>query len=213
MSTVNTQVLTDSWLPVNWDEYLSHLEKLPPKSAKGYYHQRHGRFERLSVGPAHARDRIVVSTTISLFCILKRIPITVLNNASYREAEHNECQPSTSAYVGSKANSVHTFGKFIDLDRYSAPDLAAEVTNTSFLDDIGVKRSLYETLNISEYWIVNVAKAEVTAFEILNQGSQRIATSKLLKGFEFSVLEEALRRSRKTDQSKVGNWLMQQFQS
>ncbi|PZO20943.1 MAG: Uma2 family endonuclease [Leptolyngbya foveolarum] len=213
MRAVKTQVLTDCWVSMAWDEYVTCSEEPSLKSAKCYYHEGHGRFEMLPVGPNHAKDHTVANDAIKLFCILKFIPITVLDNASYRKAGCDECQPDLSAYVGDKANKVPSSGGFINLDLQAAPDLAIEVANTSFLDDIGAKRSLYETLNISEYWIVNVAKAEVTAFEILNQGSQRIATSKLLKGFEFSVLEEALRRSRKTDQSKVGNWLMQQFQS
>ena len=146
------------------------------------------------------------------FAFSSLFPITVLDNASYRKTGCDECQPDLSAYVGDKARKVPASGGFIDLDIRPVPDLAVEVANTSFLDDIGAKRSLYETLNISEYWIVNVAKAAITAFEIANQGSQRITTSKLLAGFEFSVLEEALHCSRKTDQSEVGSWLMQQFQ-
>lgn len=213
MSAVKTQVLTDQWVPMTWDEYTTCAEEPSLKSAKCYYHKGHGRFEIPPVGPSHGKNHAATSSAINLFCILKLIPITVLNNASYRKAGCDECQPDLSAYVGDKANRVPSSGGFINLDLHAAPDLAVEVANTSFLDDIGAKRSLYETLNISEYWVVNVAKAEVTAFEIANQGSQRITASKLLKGFEFSVLEEALRRSRKADQSKVGNWLMQQFQS
>ncbi len=100
----------------------------------------------------------------------------------------------------------------MNLDRYPAPDLVVEVAKTSLLDDLGSKRSLYEELSVAEYWVVDVKKAQVTAFERLDQGSQRIKISQVLPGFEISVLEEALRRSREADQSQVGAWLLQQFQ-
>lgn len=212
MSAVKTQVPTESWVPMAWEAYVTLLKEASLKSAKGYYHKGHGRFEMLPVGPKHAKDHAVTSNAINLFCILRSIPITVLDNASYRKAGYDECQPDLSAYIGEKANRVPSSGGFIDLNLRVAPDLAVEVANTSFLDDIGTKRSLYETLEISEYWIINVAKAEVIGFEILNQGSQRITASKQLPGFELSILEEAISRSRSADQSQVGNWLMQQFQ-
>ena len=213
MSAVKTKVLTNCWVPMAWDEYVTQSEDSSLHLAKSYYHKGHGRFEMLPVGPSHAKDHSVTSNAVNLFCILKSIPMTMLDNASYRKPGCDECQPDLSAYIGSRASKVPSSGGFIDLDIHPAPDLAVEVANTSFLDDIGAKRSLYETLNLSEYWIVNVAKAEVIAFEILNQGSQRITTSRLLAGLEFSVLEEARRRSHKSNHSTVGNWLMQQFQS
>ncbi len=46
-----------------------------------------------------------------------------------------------------------------------------------------------------------------------HDGSQRIDASLVLPGLNMAVLAEALQRSRQTDYSTVGNWLMQQFQS
>ena len=122
MSTVGTQVLTNRWLPMDWGEYLSHLEKPTLQSAKGYYYQEHGRFEISPVGPSHGKDHVMASIAIKLFCVLKSIPITVLNNVSYRKTGRDECQPDLSAYVGAKANGVPAYGEFIDLDLYSVPD-------------------------------------------------------------------------------------------
>ncbi|GET42833.1 protein of unknown function DUF820 [Microseira wollei NIES-4236] len=72
---------------------------------------------------------------------------------------------------------------------------------------------MYEELKVDEYWVVDVQKAQILAFEILaDGGSRRIYQSQTLPGLAISVLEEALERSRQPDQSQVGSWLLTQFQ-
>ena len=65
---------------------------------------------------------------------------------------------------------------------------------------------------MAEYWIVDVQNVRVIAFNIVDRGSKRITHSQLLPGLAISVLEEALQRSRKTNQAQVGAWLLAQFQ-
>jgi Uma2 family endonuclease len=72
---------------------------------------------------------------------------------------------------------------------------------------------LYEDVGIAEYWIVNVATAEVLAYQISDRGSLRIDASQMFPGLEIAVLDQALQQSRTHNQSKVGVWLMTQFQS
>jgi len=43
-------------------------------------------------------------------------------------------------------------------------------------------------------------------------GSKRIAQSQILPGLQLEILTEALQRSRNTNHTEVGSWLMQQFQ-
>jgi Uma2 family endonuclease len=80
------------------------------------------------------------------------------------------------------------------------------------LDDLGTKRSLYEELGVNEYWVVDVQEAQLLAYSMMNQGSQRIQVSQVLPKLEVAVLEEALQRSRQTNQAEVGAWLLSQFQ-
>ena len=71
---------------------------------------------------------------------------------------------------------------------------------------------LYEALNVSEYWIVDVENVEVIAFAVADAGSRRINQSQLLANFAISLLEEALQRTRQTKQGQVDPWLLNQFQ-
>jgi Uma2 family endonuclease len=79
-------------------------------------------------------------------------------------------------------------------------------------DDLGTKRSLYEDLNVSEYWVVDVQNAQIIAYAIADQGSKRIRESQVLPGLAITILEEALRCSREMNQSEVGSWLLRKFQ-
>jgi Uma2 family endonuclease len=73
---------------------------------------------------------------------------------------------------------------------------------------------LYEEIEVREYWVVDVQKSEIIAFEIFkNGGSRRILTSQVLPNLAISVLEEALEISHQPDQSQVTAWLLNQFQS
>ena len=88
--------------------------------------------------------------------------------------------------------------------------MVIEIAKTSLLDDLGTKRSLYEELGVTEYWVVDVQNSQIIAYASAEQGSKRIQESQVLPG--IAILEEALRRSREINLSQVGAWLLNQFQ-
>jgi Uma2 family endonuclease len=213
MTQLQTPILSDTWLATPWDAYVQLIEDPAYAKAKGYYYQGHMRIEMLPVGFDHAKDHSVLAFAINLFAILKAIPLTIADNCSYRKAGLRECQPDLSCYVGKRSNSVPSGTNIVNLDRYPAPDLVSEISKTTLLDDLGTKRSLYEALGVSEYWVADVENVQIMAYSMNLDGSQRIAQSQVLPDLKIATLDEALRRSRQTDQSAVGSWLMAQFQS
>lgn len=94
--------------------------------------------------------------------------------------------------------------KVVNLNEFPAPDLAIEVGDTSLSDDLNGKKQLYEQVQVSEYWVVNVAKAKLSAFAIIEGKSQPITESLVLPGLEMSLLEQVLRRSWSGNQTEVG---------
>ena len=212
MSDFQTQLVTDTWIAASWDEYLRTIEDSAYETAKGYYYQGHMRVEMLPVGHDHAEDDGTISLAVNLFGIARSIPLKILPNCSYRKMGVGECQPDVSYYIGDRAQLVPRGTAVIDLDRFPAPDLVIEVAATTLLDDIGTKRALYEELGVSEYWVLDVQNAQILAYAIADRGSKRIPASQVLSGLTIAVLEEALQRSRSTDQSQVGAWLLTQFQ-
>ncbi|MEG4628146.1 Uma2 family endonuclease [Microcoleus sp. AR_TQ3_B6] len=95
--------------------------------------------------------------------------------------------------------------------RVISPDLAIEIADSSLVDDLGTKRMIYEELGVSEYWVVDVQKAQVIAFKIIaNRGSERLTESQVLSGLKVALLEEGLRRSRQTDNTEASNWFLEE---
>lgn len=207
-----TQIPTDTWVAANWDEYCQVLNAPEYGSAQVYYFDGKLRIEMGAVGPDHSRDNAIVTLAISLFGLVKGIPLNALINCSYQKIGLRGCQPDVSYYIGDRVTETPQGLSVVNLDRFAPPNLAIEVAKTSLLDDLGAKRLLYEELDIAEYWIVDVDGAEVLGFAIANQGSQQIRHSNVLSGFSLDVLETALQRSRHSDQTAVGTWLMTQFQ-
>ncbi|KJH71798.1 Uma2 family endonuclease [Aliterella atlantica] len=208
-----TQLATDIWTVATWDEYIQTIENPAYEQAKGFYHNGRMLIDMAPIGFAHSCDHTIILFAVSLFCTLKGIPLKGQIGCSFRKLGLQECQPDCSYYVGERANLIPQLTKIVDLNTYPAPDLVIEISDSTLSSDLGNKRLMYEELVVKEYWIVDVQKAQLKAFTIANGGSQAIAKSTLLPGLSFSLLEEALQRTRVADQSTVGAWLMQQFQA
>ncbi|MFM7449952.1 MAG: Uma2 family endonuclease [Leptolyngbyaceae cyanobacterium] len=212
MSNLQIRPRTDTWIVASWDEYIRTIADPLYKQAKGYYYKGHMRIEMSPVSFDHGNDHVVIIFAVNLFTALKGIPATGLDTTTLRKAGVRECQPDVSYYLDDRAQAIPSGTGIINLDQYPAPNLVIEIAKTSLLDDVGTKRALYEELDVSEYWVVDVQNAELLAYAIAAQGSTRIQVSQVLPGLNIEVLEEALRRSRKTNQSQVGAWLLAQFQ-
>lgn len=211
MSDVQTILPTDTWVKATWEEYLQQIEQPGYEKAKGYYLDGWMRIEMLAVGFDHGRDHGTISFGVYLFSVLKGIPLTVLDNCSFRKTGKREFQPDLSYYIGERAKLIPNGTNIVDLDRYAPPDLVIEIGKTTIVDDRTVKRTLYEEAGVAEYWAVDVEQMSIYAFEMIERGSRRIDQSKVLPALEMSLLEQALQQSREQDQSQVGNWLMTQF--
>ncbi len=213
MTATQPNLQLDTWMQATWSDYLAWVEDSVFAKAKGYYFHGHLRLEMQPVGFEHSRDHSLLALAMGLFCMLDGIALSLSDNCSFRQTGQRECQPDLACYAGSNATVIPKQTGIVDLDRYPAPDLVVEVAKSSILDDLGIKRSLYEALGVREYWVVDGEQAQVTAYRMHHDGSQRIDASQFLPGLNMAVLVEALQRSRQTNHSTVGNWLMQQFQS
>ena len=212
MSDLQTQLKTDTWVPMPWDEYLQIIEDPIYAQAKSYYYKGHMRIEMSPVSFDHGQDHVVIILAVNLFGAIKGIPLRGLDTTTFRKPGVRECQPDVSYYIGERAQFIPSGTGIVNLDQYPAPNLVIEVAKTSLLDDVGTKRVLYEELGVAEYWLVDVENTQILAYRVADQGSNRIQVSQVLPALSMAILEEALRRSRETDQSQVGAWLLAQFQ-
>jgi Uma2 family endonuclease len=212
MSSLETKIPTDRWERATWEDYIKAAGNSGYEQARFYYHRGKLCIEMTPIGSFHSRDNTIITLVVSLFCSFKGIPANGLTNCSYRKEGVVECQPDISYYLGDKANLTPLNNSVIDLQTYPTPDLVVEIASTSLSDDLGTKRLLYEDLNVTEYWVVDVQNTHVIAFIISESGSKRITQSQVLPGLAISLVEEALQRSHQSNQSQVINWLLTQLQ-
>ncbi len=214
MSEIQTKLPSDTWVDCTWDEFIEAIAQPEYEKAKCYYHNGQLRIEMPPVGSDHADDNGIIVILINLFGIAKNLPMRLRVNCSYRKSGVREAQPDASYYIGERVSLAPKGRNVVNLDSNSPPDLAIEIADTSLADDLGQKRLLYEDLAVAEYWVVDVKRARITAFQIIpNGGSQRISESNVLPQLAIALLEEALRRSRQMDHTSVAGWFLAQVQA
>jgi Uma2 family endonuclease len=212
MIATATKIELNEWVKATWDEYLQVEENPDYEKAKIYYYQEKIRIEMSPLGNDHASDHSIIITAINLYNILKGINFNCKDNCNYRKTGYKSAQPDLSYYIGDKADAIPYNTGVVNLDIYPAPNLVIEIANTSLLDDLGNKRLLYENFGCEEYWIVDVKNQKIIAFGINDGGSKQITKSEILSNLELKILEEALAKTRQQNHTKVGAWLLQQFQ-
>lgn len=142
---------------------------------------------------------------------LKAIDFNCKDNCSYDKTGYRSAQPDLSYYIGDNVDAVPYGTGIVDLDIYPSPNLVIEIANNSLGDDLGIKRLLYENFGTQEYWIVDVQTQNIIGFAIKDGGSKRITQSQVLLNLDLSILEEALQKTRVSNHSQVGVWLLQKF--
>ena len=149
---------------------------------------------------------------ISLFAAFQNSRIAKLINCSFYKAGESGCQPDTAFYIGTDFQLQPQDNAPVDVNMFGPPALAIEISGSTFKDDLGAKRLLYERLGVTEYWVVNVAEQDVIAFAVADQRSGEVQPSEVLSGLEIALVEEVLRRSQTEDDSTLMRWLMQTLQ-
>jgi Uma2 family endonuclease len=205
------KLLTNTWFPATWEEFLQATDDPAYAKAKGYYYDGQMRLE-MGVGPDHASDNGIIHVIITLYCALKGIPLRGLVNCSYRRTGVREAQPDVSYYIGERVSLAPQGSSIVNLDQTAPPDLVIEIADSSLNDDLGKKRLLYEDLGVSEYWVVDVENAQIIAFQIVNNGSTRIQQSQVLQ-IEIATVRDAIEQRRQMDDGQLVTWLMAKFQS
>jgi Uma2 family endonuclease len=201
---------TDAWVKASWEAFTTLADDPNLEEGRFYYDQGCMRIEMAPLGPAHGQDNTILSNVITLFGTPKNIWIKGYTNTSFWRKGVRASQPDLAFYIGDlplppRSNTP------VNVEEFGAPTLAIESGASSFKDDLGAKRLLYEQLGVKEYWVVNVEAVEVIAFDV-NQGrSGRIYESQVLPGLKMSLIEEALKRSQSEDDGAINRWLIQCF--
>ena len=206
----------NTWVKASWEEFIQVADNPKYQKYKFYYLNGEARVEPMSTGSDHSADHALIVMAIGLFIAVNGLAVNSKDNCSYRKVGSKEVQPDISYYVGDRAQLIPWGTGIVDLDVYPAPDLAIEIVKSSWADDIGKKRLMYEDLGVKEYWVIDVKNVEILAFAITDfegtKGSYRITRSQIITGLEIALLKEALHLSRENDHGYVTSWLLTKLQ-
>ncbi|MBW4481474.1 MAG: Uma2 family endonuclease [Tildeniella torsiva UHER 1998/13D] len=204
-----TALQTDTWVKATWDDFVATLDTAPYDEGRGYFDNGYMRIEMAPLGGGHARQNSVAMDVVSIFAVVNKIRIAKFINGSFHKSGERGCQPDAAFYIGQDFQLPPQDNSPIDVNVFGPPTLAIEIGGSSFKDDLGAKRLLYERLGVGEYWVVNVAEQQVLAFAVAEGGSRQIRASGVLPGLELALVEEALGRSQTEDDTTLMHWLME----
>lgn len=208
VTTTSNNIATNTWVKATWEEFIASAHRNQDTAERFYYDQGYLRIEMASLGSAHCQDNSIISTVIVLYCALKNIRIKEFTNGSFYQPGVRECQPDLAFYLGNDFVFPPHNNSPVDINQQGAPNLVVEIGSSSFADDLGRKRLLYEQLGVAEYWVVNVTEGEIIAFAIADGGSRTIKQSQVLPGLAISLVEEALSKSKTEDDGAITRWLI-----
>ncbi|MEM1290181.1 MAG: Uma2 family endonuclease [Cyanobacteria bacterium P01_H01_bin.162] len=206
--STSPQTQTDTWIKATWEAFFDAMNEPQYENARGYFDNGHMRIEMSPLGAGHGRQNAVVMDVVSLFATFRNIRVVKLINGSFYKTGERGCQPDVAFYIGADFQLPPQNNSPVDVNVFGPPTLVIEISGSTFKDDLGAKRLLYERLGVAEYWVVNVAEQDVIAFAISDLRSGEIQTSEVLPGLEIALVEEALNRSQIEDDSTLMRWLM-----
>ena len=207
--STSLQIQTDTWVKTTWDEFVAVMDDPSYEEGRGYFDDGYMRIEMAALGAGHGRHNSVVSKIVSLFAMVRNLRIAEFTNCSFRKTGVRGCQPDMAFYIGSNFQLPPQDNAPINVELFGPPTLAIEIGVSSFKDDLGSKRLLYERLGVQEYWVVDVATRQVIAFSVAEGRSGLISSSEVLPGLEIALVEETLARSQTEDDSAIMRWLME----
>ncbi|HEY9819159.1 MAG TPA: Uma2 family endonuclease [Candidatus Sericytochromatia bacterium] len=203
---------TDTWWgKASWEEYIALAANPAYADGRFYYHQGLLRIEMSPLGPRYGRHNSIISKAVSLFATIKNVRIVEFANTSFRKAGIGEFQPDLAFYIGSGLKIPPLTDTPVDLQLYDPPSLVVEIGDSSVSDELGRKRLLYEESGVREYWVDDLNVGDVIALAIADGLSGRIRESRALPGLAIALVEEALKRTKMEDDTKINLWLLKTF--
>ncbi|MBD2552971.1 Uma2 family endonuclease [Limnothrix sp. FACHB-708] len=211
----SSSIILDYWQRGTWEEFIAIAQQTNPdncQNSRGYYYNGWMRLEPTRSGADQARSHAMVASLVGLYAALAPMKLADYVNPIIQRCQQQQAQPHLAFYIDRDLKDLPTGNVPIDLDRFDPPSLVVEVGASSFADDVGMKRLLYERLGVAEYWVVNVEARSIIGFAIADRGSREIQVSQVLPGLELSIITEALQRLDREDDGQITRWLIDQFQ-
>ena len=167
-------------------------------------------------GPNHASFSDLMTMIFGFWAFLyPDLALQSYGRCLIEKPETQACAPDLVLYKGENIPRWQPGEpRRIDLTRHRLPDLVGEIADTTLSIDLDEQKQLYASLEIPEYWVINVKGMQLLAFGLTEIGLyQPIQVSKVLTGLPIALLEQTLERLATETNIAAANWLMKQLQT
>ena len=107
-------------------------------------------------------------------------------------AETQGAAPDEVVYIGENSPQYQGGLRRVNLSQWRVPDLVVEIADTTLATDLDEKKQLYLSLEIPEYWVVDVRGKQVFAFRLVDGKYHECTESTALTGLPIELLEQTL---------------------
>ena len=212
----------DQWKPATWEDYLAYRDNPTPERVRLFFHQGRLLIYKGSEGINHARVSDLFTMLYLLwFSRFAEQTADSLGRCLLEKPQTQAAAPDLVLYIGEGVPQWEPGEpRRIDLTRWRVPDLVGEVSDTTLADDLDEKKDLYASLEIPEYWVINVRGRQANAlraryanaFRLQENGKyEQYSHSVALAGLPIVVLEQTLERLREGTNISAALWFAQQI--
>lgn len=211
--------LSKTWHNATWEDYVALRDDESIEFKKISFHKTLNTTGWLWVdmsteGIGHARFNNLMTMIFACWAFLyPETPIESLGGCLMDLSESHGCSPDLVLYSG---DEIPTWklgeARRIDLTRHRIPDLVGEISDTSLSQDLGEQKHLYETLGISEYWVIDVQNYRILAFQLNEAGTYEPCTeSQVLPGLPIELLTQTISQLKTLTNTAAANWFREQL--
>ncbi|MDY6803961.1 MAG: Uma2 family endonuclease [Cyanobacteriota bacterium] len=204
------------WQPASWEDYLAARDEQKLERVRLFFHQ--GHLLAIDMGWEGIDHATISDLFTMLFYIwfagqpektFSSLGRCLLEKASTKVA----AAPDLVLYLGDNYPRREPGAtRRIDLDMWRIPDLVGEISDTTLASDLDEKKHLYATLQIPEYWVIDVRVKRIFAFQLQSNGKyEEAATSLALTDLPISLLEQTLARLNEETNGSAALWFSQQI--
>ncbi len=207
---------TPQWVPATWADYVEACESTKADHFRIFFNQRYLFIDMGWEGVNHARCRELL--TMLFFAWFSRQPgiiFDALGGCIIEKPEQCAASPDEVLYVGESSPRWNPGeARRVNLRQWRVPNLVCEVGDTTLASDLDEKKKIYASLEVPEYWVLDVQGLRVLAFLLQADGRyQQCEVSQALEGLNISLVEQTLGRLSEETNGSAAQWFAQQIAS
>ncbi len=210
-----TQVAIPQWQQATWKDYLNERDAPATERVRLFFD---GGYLLIDMGAEGINHASIDNLFAMLFFIwFSRFPAqtaSALGGCLIEKPNQRAASPDIVLYVGESVPQWQPGEpRRIDLNQWRVPDLVGEVSDTTLATDLDEKKQLYASLEIPEYWVIDVQSKRIIAFRLQLDGYQQRNYSTALNQLPISLLEQTLERLSEGTNISAANWFAEQIAS